>query len=198
MGRMGVVMADITGLILADHEWFREQFAKLDDLQAAMPVSRAALERVWRRLADKLDVHAYIEEKIFYPQLLKRGADDPVGETLDAIGDHNAIRDGVRAADAAVIGTDQWWAAVGSTREANDDHMGEEEREGLSDFRRHAPIGLRDALGQQYSEFMAAHPTTEGLPIVDRDPQRYVDDVKSKPRRPANDTSLGIGSLNGR
>lgn len=191
-------MADITGLILADHEWFREQFAKLDDLQAAMPVSRAALERVWRRLADKLDVHAYIEEKIFYPQLLKRGADDPVGETLDAIGDHNDIRDGVRAADAAVIGTDQWWAAVGSTREANDDHMGEEEREGLSDFRRHAPVGLRDALGQQYSEFMAAHPTTEGLPIVDRDPQRYVDDVKSKPRRPANDTSLGIGSLKGR
>ena len=191
-------MADITGLILADHEWFREQFAKLDDLQAAMPVSRAALERVWRRLADKLDVHAYIEEKIFYPQLLKRGADDPVGETLDAIGDHNDIRDGVRAADAAVIGTDQWWAAVGSTREANDDHMGEEEREGLSDFRRHAPIGLRDALGQQYSEFMAAHPTTEGLPIVDRDPQRYVDDLKSKPRRPANDTSLGIGSLKGR
>jgi len=191
-------VADITALILADHEWFREQFAKLDDLQAAMPVSRAALERVWRRLADKLDVHAYIEEKIFYPQLLKRGADDPVGETLDAIGDHNDIRDGVRAADAAVIGTDQWWAAVGSTREANDDHMGEEEREGLSDFRRHAPVGLRDALGQQYSEFMAAHPTTEGLPIVDRDPQRYVDDVKSKPRRPANDTSLGIGSLKGR
>ena len=190
-------MADITGLILADHEWFREQFAKLDDLQAAMPVSRAALERVWRRLADKLDVHAYIEEKIFYPQLLNRGTDDPVGETLDAIGDHNDIRDGVRAADAAVIGTDQWWAAVGSTREANDDHMGEEEREGLSDFRRHAPIGLRDALGQQYSEFMAAHPTTEGLPIVDRDPQRYVDDVTSKPRRPANDTSLGIGSLKG-
>jgi hypothetical protein len=27
-------MADITALILADHEWFREQFAKLDHLQA--------------------------------------------------------------------------------------------------------------------------------------------------------------------
>ena len=27
-------MADITMLILADHEWFREQFARLDDLQA--------------------------------------------------------------------------------------------------------------------------------------------------------------------
>jgi hypothetical protein len=72
-------MADITALILTDHEWFREQFAKLDELQTRTPGSRAALERVWRPLADKLDVHAYIEERIFYPQLLTRGADDPVG-----------------------------------------------------------------------------------------------------------------------
>ena len=97
------------------------------------------LNRVWRQLADKLDVHAYIEEKIFYPQLLKRGTEDPEGETLDAIGDHNEIRDGVRAANAARAGTEPWWAAVGRTRLANDDHMGEEERQGLSDFRRHAP-----------------------------------------------------------
>lgn len=190
-------MADITTLILADHEWFREQFAKLDELQASTAVSRAALEKVWRPLADKLDVHAYIEERIFYPQLLQRGADDPVGETLDAIGDHNDIRDGVRAADTAVIGDAQWWAAVGRARQANDDHMAEEEREGLSDFRRHAPIGLREALGRQYSEFMAAHPTTKGLPIADRDPQTYVENIETEPRRRPKDTSLGIGSLKG-
>lgn len=194
------MMADIAELIHADHEWFREQFARLDDLQARAPVSGAALERVWRPLADKLDVHAYIEEKIFYPQLLQRGVDDPVGETLDAIGDHNDIRDGVRAADAAVVGTDQWWAAVGRAREANDDHMAEEEREGLSDFRRHAPLGLREALAQQYSEFMTTHPTTKGLLIADRDPQTYVDDARSrnKSRQRTKDTSLGIGSLKGK
>jgi hypothetical protein len=190
---IGTAMADITALILADHEWFREQFAKLDELQARKTMNRGGLERVWRLLADKLDVHAYIEEKIFYPQLLERGADDPEGETLDAIGDHNDIRDGVREANAAAVGTDQWWAAVGRTRVANDDHIGEEEREGLSDFRRHAPIGLREALGEQYSDFMAQHPTTRGLKITDRDPQAYVDHIE-KP----NDTSLGIGSLKGK
>ncbi|CQD06538.1 hypothetical protein BN000_01300 [Mycobacterium europaeum] len=197
-------MADITMLILADHEWFREQFARLDDLQAQTPTDQAALARVWRPLADKLDVHAYIEEKIFYPQLLTRGSDDAEGETLDAIGDHNDIRDGVRDANAAEVGDEEWWAAVGRTREANDDHMGEEEREGLSDFRRSAPIGLREALGRQYSEFMAEHPTTEGLPIVDRDPQRYVEDIeaggRSAPRErsaPPQDFSLRIGSLKG-
>ncbi len=190
-------MPDITALILADHNWFRAQFAKLDDLQAQGSVDRAALERVWRPLGDKLDVHAYIEEKIFYPQLLQRGADDPEGETLDAIGDHNDIRDGVRDADAAPAGTEEWWAAVGRTRVANDDHMGEEEREGLSDFRRHAPIGLREALGRQYSEFMAQHPTTKGLAIVDRDPERYVEEFGGAPPSKRTDGSLGIGSLKG-
>ena len=190
-------MADITMLILADHEWFREQFAKLDYLQAQTPVNRTALERVWRPLADKLDVHAYIEEKIFYPQLLRRGTDDPEGETLDAISDHNDIRDGVRDANAAGVDTEEWWAAVGRTRLANDDHMGEEEREGLSDFRRHAPIGLREALGRQYSEFMAQHPTTKGLTIADRDPKRYVEDLENTPPSKPTDFSLRIGSLKG-
>ena len=189
-------MADITNLILADHAWFREQFAKLDYLQANSTVKDGALEKLWRPLADKLDVHAYIEEKIFYPQLLQRGADDPEGETLDAIGDHNDIRDGVRDANEATIGSDEWWAAVGRAREANDDHMGEEEREGLSDFRRHAPAGLREALGRQYGEFMAQHPTTKGLRIVDQDPQAYVDAAEATTDRP-KDTSLGIGSLKG-
>ena len=191
-------MADITMLILADHDWFREQFAKLDDLQARTPVNRRALERVWRPLADKLDVHAYIEEKIFYPQLLKRGADDPEGETLDAIGDHNDIRDGVRDANAAGMGSDEWWAAVGRTRLANDDHMGEEEREGLADFRRHAPIGLREALGHQYRQFMGQHTTTRGLTIVDRDPKTYVEEQESGSQSARTDFSLGIGSLKGK
>ena len=190
-------MADITMLILADHDWFREQFARLDDLQAQTPVNQGALARVWRPLADKLDVHAYIEEKIFYPQLLARGTDDPEGETLDAIGDHNDIRDGVRDANEAGVGTEEWWSAVGRTRLANDDHMGEEEREGLSDFRRNAPIGLREALGQQYSEFMRQHPTTKGLSITDRDPRRYVEEFEGTSPSKPDDFSLRIGSLKG-
>ncbi|OBG37987.1 cation-binding protein [Mycobacterium alsense] len=189
-------MADITILIRADHDWFREQFARLDSLRA-QAANDSALERVWRPLADKLDVHAYIEEKIFYPQLLKRGTDDPEGETLDAIGDHNDIRDGVRDANAARTGTDEWWAAVDRTRSANDEHMSEEERDGLPDFRRSAPIGLRDALGRQYGEFMAEHPTTEGLPIVDRDPEGYVESVEDASPPGRTDFSLRIGSLKG-
>jgi hypothetical protein len=100
------------------------------------------------------------------------------------------------------LGTDAWWAAVGSAREANDEHMGEEEREGLADFRLNAPSGLRDALGVQFAEFLEAHPTTEGLDVSDKDPQEYVRESESAVEptgaRPAADGSLGIGSLKGR
>ena len=103
----------------------------------------------------------------------------------------------MRDANEARVGTEEWWAAVGRTRSANDDHMSEEEREGLVDFRRNAPIGLREALGRQYSEFMTEHPTTEGLSIVDRDPERYVESLENNPAPIRTDFSLRIGSLKG-
>jgi hypothetical protein len=45
---------------------------------------------------------------------------------------------------------------------------------------------------------MAAHPTTKGLPIVDRDPKRYVEKFESSPRSKPDDYSLRIGSLKGK
>ena len=88
----------------------------------------------------------------------------------------------------------------GAAREANDEHMGEEEREGLANFRRHAPSGLRDALGAQFAEFLAAHPGTAGLDMSDKDPEGYVREVeRTTPRGPGGaDGSLGIGSLKGK
>ncbi len=190
--------SDITELILAHHTWFREQFARLDDAAAASS-DVDALRALWEPLATKLDLHAVAEEEIFYPQLLRRGTEDPREATLDAIGDHNEIRDGVHAAEAVTIGTPDWWAAVAQTRKANDEHMAEEEREGIPDFRRNAPAGLREALGQQFTRFFEQHETTEAVNVSDKDPRRYVDDVEREivQSRPS-DGSLGIGSLKGR
>jgi hypothetical protein len=187
-------VADITQLILDEHEWFRRQFAALDDLQAQEPLEVEAVRAVWQPLADRLDVHALAEERIFYPQLLRFG-EDPEDETLDAIGDHNDIRDGVHQAEQLPIGTVEWWEAVGRARRANDDHMGEEEREGLSDFRQHAPSGLRAALGVQFEEFLEAHRTTAGLDVSDKDPQGYVRAVERDMAATPGTGSLGIGSL---
>lgn len=186
-------MADITKLILDDHELFRRQFAALDDL-----TEPGEIERVWRALAGLLDVHAAAEEEIFYPELIRRGsgAED---ETLDAVGDHNEIRDSVHDAALHPVGSAPWHAAVRKARVANSNHMAEEEDDALADFRRHADPGLREELGRRFLAFKEKHPDAAGLDTSDVDPQRYVRSVEEElptgGGRP--DSSLGIGNLKG-
>ena len=42
----------------------------------------------------------------------------------------------MRDAERHPVGSDAWWESVGRARVANDEHMAEEEREALADFRR--------------------------------------------------------------
>ena len=55
---------------------------------------------------------------------------------------------------------------------ANGDHMAEEEREGLTDFRRAADLRLRHELAIAFAAFEARHFT--GVRPVDKDPAAYV------------------------
>lgn len=181
-------VADITELILDDHAWFRRQFVTLTDLQGREPPDLEALGAVWQRLADRLDVHALAEEQIFYPSLLSAGK-DPEDETLDAIGDHNDIRDGVHAAARRAVGSAEWWDAIGQAREANDEHMAEEEREGIANFRNNAPAQRREELAVEFSKFLAVHPTTAGLDTSDKDPQDYVRAVEHELTDPSSPRS---------
>lgn len=174
--------ADITALILDDHDTFRRGFAALDDLQAPDTDTvglEARLVEVWGPLADLLDVHAVAEERIFYPVLLRKGdkhesdEGDAVDETLDAIGDHNDIRDAVHDATLHRPGTDAWWEAVGRARAENTHHMGEEEDEALANFRRNTTRAQRVELGKQFAEFKATHNARE-LDTSGQDPDEYV------------------------
>lgn len=164
---------DIVELIMADHHEQRRMFALLDEIGN----DPALLEPVWKRLSILLEVHASAEEQLFYPRLLHvgagaGGADDAEDETEDAIRDHNDIRDGIRRASRHPAGSREWWRAVTDTRIANSDHMGEEEREALADFRRHASLQARHELAVQFAVYEATH--AEGMPLEDKDPGRYV------------------------
>jgi hypothetical protein len=189
------VPTDITELILDDHERFRRAFARLDELQTDPDTSIDQLSEAWKPLADLLDVHAAAEEEIFYPHLLRRG-DSAEEETVDAIGDHNDIRDAVRDARGAEVGSDPWWEAVGQARVANDEHMAEEEREALADFRRNSPRQLRSQLGERFTRYKIEHPESSDVGTGDVDPEGYVRAEERIASR-GSDTSLGIGSLKG-
>ena len=164
---------DICELILSDHHEQRRMFAMLDDVPKD---DTATLGTLWKRLSTMLEVHAQGEEELFYPELLKLGerlhTDAEVEETEDAIGDHNDIRDGITEAARHPVGSESWWKGVHAARVANDEHMSEEEHEGLADFRRHVGLDVRHALGVRFAAFEAAH--VEGVPAVDQDPEEYV------------------------
>jgi Hemerythrin HHE cation binding domain len=193
---------DITQLILDDHHEQRRLFANLEQVDQAEP---GVLEAVWARLAAFLEVHAAAEEEIFYPELLRVGigagrasAASAEEETLDAIGDHNEIRDAIAAVEGHQVGSAGWRAAIAAVNLANGDHMAEEEREGLTDFRRRAGLQLRHDLAVAFVAFEARN--FAGVPVVDKDPDAYVREAEQKiapASKPASDGSLGIGSLRG-
>ena len=164
---------DITDVILDQHHEQRQMFAVLDELPRD---DVQALAAVWGRLAVMLEVHAEAEERFFYPRLLQLGKGNPDGEVdeevEDAVKDHNDIRDAVRATQDHEVGTDGWWTAVWEARKANDEHMAEEEREDLLDFRHHADLQTRHDIAVQFLAFEAQHP--DGVPIRDKDPEDYV------------------------
>jgi len=169
---------DITQLILDDHYEQRRLFAILEQVPSR---DRVTAGEVWSRLAAFLELHAAAEEQIFYPALIRAGlrsghTKDVEGETLDAIKDHNEIRDTIAETMRHDVGTPGWRQAIAAVNVANGNHMAEEEREGLTDFRQTASLQLRHDLAVQFIRFEAHN--YQRVKPRDRDPATYVRDFE--------------------
>jgi hypothetical protein len=176
---------DITQLILDDHREQRRLFAILEEVDRA---DAGVLAAIWGRLAAFLELHAAAEEA----GLAASRTAGVEGETADAIHDHNEIRDAVAEVACHQAGTDEWFAAVGAANLANSEHMAEEEREGLTDFRRLAGLQRRHQLAVAFAAFEARN--FAGVTPVDRDPAAYVREAEEGGQS-ADPGSLSIGSL---
>lgn len=168
---------DITELILYDHHEQRRMFAMLEEID---PSDQQALGSIWERLRVLLEVHAKAEEELFYPRLAKLQRDlvakeSPQAETEDAIHDHNEIRDAIAGLDGHGLGSAEWLKAVEKVNEVNSDHMAEEERQGLTDFRRHIDRDERHRMAVAFAAYEAQH-AARGVPMRDQDAERYVDE----------------------
>lgn len=165
---------DITQLILDDHHEQRRLFTVIEQIASS---ETEALRLVWGRLSAFLEVHAEAEEQFFYPDLLKKGqgaadADTAAEATEDAIADHNEIRQAIADVPDDDIGSDGWFEAVAAVNIANGDHMAEEERQGLTDFRRSVGLQERHDLAVRFATFEAAN--VAGVKPVDKDPEEYI------------------------
>ncbi len=57
------------------------------------------------------------------------------------------------------MGSDEWWAGIQDTRDANDEHLAEEERDDVPDLRR----------------YQREHEGAHGLSGADKDPGEFVE-----------------------
>jgi uncharacterized membrane-anchored protein YjiN (DUF445 family) len=184
---------DITQLILDDHHEQRRLFAILEQIDGG---DTTTLAEIWARLSAFLEVHAAAEEAIFYPVLLRVGLSigkvtAAEAETLDAIKDHNEIRDTIAAVVDHEVGSAGWIDAVAAVNAANGDHMAEEEREGLTDFRREVSLHQRHDLAVAFAAFEARN--YQGVTPEDKDPEAYVRAEEEGAELPPG--SLGIGGM---
>jgi len=166
---------DITDVILHQHAEQRRMFAMLEQFPRDDTEGLGAL---WTRLEIFLETHAEAEERYFYPELLRLGtgggdADSVEEEVEDAVKDHNEIREAIRKVGASETGSDAWWEAVVEANVANSDHMAEEERQDLTDFRQHASLELRHEIAVALVRYEALKAAT-GITPVDKDPKRWI------------------------
>ena len=178
---------DITDVILRQHDEQRRMFSMLEEWPRD---DHEGLDAVWKRLEILLEVHAEAEEKYFYPELLRLGTGGADAESVDeevedAVKDHNEIRQAVRKVGRCRTGSDAWWKAVVDANVHNSDHMGEEERQDLADFRQQATLELRHEIAVQFLRYEALR-WAEGITPEDKDPEGYVKGRKtSKPSKTA-------------
>lgn len=115
---------------------------------------------------------------------------DAKSETKDAIKDHNEIRDAITKVSTHQVGSSDWFNAINEVNKVNSDHMGEEERQGLADFRRTVPLNARHTLAIQFIVFEMKN--INGVIPHDIDPEKYVT------RAPAHGTQSGASPARSR
>ncbi len=178
---------DITQIIEHQHAEQRRMFAMLEEWPRDDSEGLAA---VWTRLEVLLETHAEAEERYFYPELLRLGtgaadAESTEEEVKDAVKDHNDLRKAIRKVARCRTGSAAWWTAVTDANVYNSNHMAEEERQDLADFRQRASLELRHEIGLQFLRYEALKAAT-GVPPKDKDPDAY---VRSRTKAAASPTA---------
>ena len=161
---------DITVLVEQEHDAMRDQFEAIDSLTDPDDLAQA-----WSTLSDLLEIHASGEEALLYPKMA-RSDEAGLEEAEHAIREHNDLRDHARAVGDHPVGSDDWWRAVREVREVNEEHLQEEEGEGLPLFRKSTDRARREELGHEWVSFHQQHKHAEGLSGADVNPQAVIGD----------------------
>jgi hemerythrin-like domain-containing protein len=112
---------DAFSLLKADHRKVEELFEQLES------ASGKAKLQVFAQIKTELDLHAHIEEKIFYPALEESKQTHDL--TLEAYEEHDVVKKLLKELSRAKTANDEWEAKAKVLQENVEHHVEEEENE---------------------------------------------------------------------
>lgn len=140
-------------LLKKDHETVSNLFKRIESASGRVKLIR------FRKLKNELDLHAHIEETIFYPAL--KNAEESRDITLEAYEEHKVVRDLLAELAGAKKPTDEWTAKLTVLKENVEHHVDEEEGELFSKAKDVLTDEQAEALGDQ----MAAEKRKQGATV---------------------------------
>jgi len=122
---------DAITLLKSDHEKVSAIFEKLE------PTTERALktrEELFAKLKAEIDVHAHIEETIFYPAI--KDAAETRAITLEGYEEHHVVKILLSELASMPVDTEQWTAKLKVLKENVEHHVEEEEDEMFKSVRK--------------------------------------------------------------
>ncbi len=115
---------DAIAMLKADHEKVDGLFSQLEETTERAEKTR---EELFTKLKQELDLHAHVEEAIFYPAL--KQAEETREITLEAFQEHHVVKVLLRELDAMPVTSETWTAKLKVLKENVEHHVEEEEGE---------------------------------------------------------------------
>lgn len=113
---------DAITLLKTDHEKVAGIFEKLEETTERAEKTR---EELFTKLKQELDLHAHVEETIFYPVLKK--AEETREITMEGIQEHHVVKVLLRELEAMGVTSETWTAKLKVLKENVEHHVEEEE-----------------------------------------------------------------------
>ena len=131
-------------LLKEDHQKVSSIFQQLEPTTERAEKTRTEL---FARLRDELDIHARVEETIFYPAIKQAAETREI--VLEGFEEHHVVKMLLRELDEVPVDTEQWTAKLKVLQENVEHHVEEEEGEMFQKARQVLSEGEIDRLGAQ-------------------------------------------------
>jgi Hemerythrin HHE cation binding domain len=138
---------DAFALLKADHE---RVAGILEEIEKTTERSNKGRERLFTDLKSELDLHAQIEEEIFYPALEE--SDETRDITLEAYEEHRLVKQLLSELESEPKDTEEWTAKFTVLKENIEHHVEEEEGEMFKKARKALSKEEIESLGNELQQ----------------------------------------------